>query len=235
MDVLLAAAPPVRGAQPAVPAAAVAPVPDASRLALGRMVYGVAVGADTSGVDTMTLAAQGGRLVFSETARTPAFSMDARVEMAAPSMAPVTSDVAQEMGGNRIHVQLAYSAERVTGTMQMPPAFGGETALDTPLQGAVYESAVVPQVVAALPLAEGAAWTLSVYTTYVRAVAPYRIEVGAVETVQTGEGPVRAWKVQVTAGAFAQVLWISEAEPRWLVATEIPAFGMRSVARGRLP
>jgi hypothetical protein len=56
-----------------------------------------------------------------------------------------------------------------------------------------------------------------------------------VETVQTGVGPVRAWKVQVTAGAFAQLLWISEAEPRWLVATEIPAFGMRSVARSRLP
>ncbi|HEU4885454.1 MAG TPA: amidohydrolase family protein, partial [Longimicrobium sp.] len=95
MDALLAAAPPVRGSQPAIPAAAAAPVPDASRLALGRIVYGVAVGADTSGVDTMTLAAQGGRLVFSETARTPAFSMDARVEMAAPSLAPVTSDVAQ--------------------------------------------------------------------------------------------------------------------------------------------
>lgn len=231
MDALLAAAPPVRGSRPAVPAAAAAPVPDASKLALGRMVYGVAVGADTSGVDTMTLAMQGGRLVFSETARTPAFGMDARVEMAMPSMSPVSSDVAQEMGGNRIQVQLAYTDARVTGTMKMPPAFGGETALDTPLQGGVYESAVVPQVVAALPLREGAAWTLSVYTTYVRAVAPYRVEVGAVETVQTGAGPVRAFKVQVTAGTFAQVLWISEAEPRWLVATEIPAFGMRSVAR----
>jgi imidazolonepropionase-like amidohydrolase len=235
MDALLAAAPPVRGSRPAVAAAPAAPVPDASKLALGRIVYRVAVGADTAGTDTMTLAARGGRLVFTEVSRTPAFSMDARVEMATPSLAPVSADMVQEMGGNRIQVQLAYADGRVAGTMKMPAEFGGETALDTPLQGAVYESAAVPQVIAALPLREGAAWTLSVYTTYVRAVAPYRVEVGAVETVQTGTGPVRAFKVQVTAGAFAQLLWISEAEPRWLVATEIPAFGMRSVAMSRLP
>lgn len=235
METLLAAAPPVRGSRPAVPAAAAAPVPDASKLALGRIVYRVVVGADTTGTDTMTLVAQGGRLVFTEISRTPVFAMDVRAEMSAPAMTPLASDVTQEMGGNRIQVQLQYGAGRVMGTMKMPPAFGGETALDTPFEGPVYESAAVAQVIAALPLREGAAWTLPVYTTYVRAVAPYRIEVGAVETVQTGSGPVRAFKVQVKAGAFAQLLWISEAEPRWLVATEIAAFGMRSVARSRLP
>jgi imidazolonepropionase-like amidohydrolase len=235
METLLAAAPPVRGAQSAQAAPEAAPMPDASRLALGRIVYAVAVGADTAGVDTMTLAAEGGRLVFTETSRTPVFAMDVRAEMSPPSLAPLASDVTQEMGGNRIQVQLRYAAGRVTGTMRMPASFGGETALDTPFEGAVYESAAVPQVIAALPLREGAVWTLPVYTTYVRAVAPYRIEVGAVETVQTGVGPVRAFKVQVKAGAFAQLLWISEAEPRWLVATEIPAFGMRSVARSRQP
>ncbi|WP_420125582.1 amidohydrolase family protein [Longimicrobium sp.] len=235
METLLAAAPPVRGSRPAAPAADPAPVPDASKLALGRIVYGIVVGADTTGTDTMTLESQGGRLLLTETSRTPAFTMDVRAEMSAPAMTPLTSDVTQEMGGNRIQVQLQYGAGRVTGTMKMPPAFGGETALDTPFEGPVYESAAVPQVIAALPLREGAVWTLPVYTTYVRAVAPYRVEVGAVETVQTGTGPVRAFKVQVKAGAFAQVLWISEAEPRWLVATEIAAFGMRSVARSRLP
>jgi|GEM_PF-877836 len=232
---LLAGAPPVRGSRPARAAADPAPVPDAAKLALSRIVYGVAAGADTTGVDTMTLAAQGGRLVFTETSRTPMFAMDVRVEMAAGSLAPISSDVAQEMGGNRVHAQLRYADGRVTGTLRMPPSFGGETALDTPFAGPVYESAAMPLVIAALPLRQGAAWTLPVYTTYVRAVAPYRVEVGAVETVQTGTGPVRAWKVNVSAGAFAQVLWISEAEPRWLVATEIPAFGMRSVARSRGP
>ncbi len=235
MEGLLAAAPPLRASRPARPAAEAAPVPDAARLALGRIVYSVTVGADSTGTDTMTLAAEDGRLVFTETSRTAAFAMDARVEMSAPALAPLTSDVAQEMGGNRVHVQLRYAAGRVTGTMKMPPSFGGETALDAPFEGPVYEAAAVPLVIAALPLRQGAAWTLPVYTSYVRAVAPYRIEVGAVETVQTRAGPVRAWKVQVSSGAFAQALWISEAEPRWLVATEIPAFGMRSVARTRLP
>jgi imidazolonepropionase-like amidohydrolase len=235
METLLAAAPPVRGTRQAQPAAEAAPAPDAARLALGRVVYGVTVGTDTTGVDTMALAAEGGRLVFTETSRTPAFAMDVRAEMAVPSLAALSSDVVQEMGGNRIRARIAYADGRVTGTLEMPPAFGGATALESAFEGAVYEAATVPAVISALPLREGAVWTLPVYTAYVRAVAPYRIRVGAVETVQTGTGPVRAWKVQVTAGAFAQVLWISEAEPRWLVATEIPAFGMRSVARSRLP
>lgn len=235
METLLAAAPPVRGSRPARPAADPAPAPDAARLALGRIVYSVRAGADTTGVDTMTLAAQGGRLVFTETSRTPMFSMDVRVEMSPPALAPVSSDVTQEMGGNRIHARVRYADGWVTGTLTMPAGMGGETALASAYEGAVYEAAAVAPVIGALPLRQGAAWTLPVYTTYVRAVTPYRVEVGAVETVQTAMGPVRAWKVQVTAGAFAQVLWISEAEPRWLVATEIPAFGMRSVARSREP
>jgi imidazolonepropionase-like amidohydrolase len=235
METLLAAAPPVRGSRPARAAADPAPAPDASKLAMGRIVYRVVVGADTSGVDTMGVVAQDGRLVFTEASHTPVFSMDARVEMATPSLAPLVSELVQEMGGNRIQAGLRYADGRVTGTLKMPAAFGGETALDSPTPGAVYDAAALYPVIAALPLRTGAAWTLPVYTTYVRQVAPYRVEVGAVETVQTGMGAVPAWRVQVTAGAFTQVMWISEAEPRWLVATEIAAYGMRTVARSRLP
>lgn len=235
MDALLAAAPPVRGAQPARPAAAPAPAPDPSRLAMGRVAYRVAMGADTAGIDTMGIAAEGGRIVFTESAVTPMYTLNARVEMAAGTLAPATSVAVQEMSGNRIETELRYADGRVTGGMKMPASFGGNTVLDTPAPGVVYDAYALPLVVAALPLREGAAWTLPVYTTYVRAVASYRVEVGAVETVRTGLGDVRAYRVQVSAGAFTQVLWISEAEPRWLVATEIPMVGMRSTARARLP
>jgi imidazolonepropionase-like amidohydrolase len=235
MQALLAAAPPVRTAQPARPAAAAAPAPDASKLAMGGIVYGMRMGADTSGVDTIRIASEGGRLVFTESAATPAYSARTRVEMAAGTLAPSLSTAVQEMSGNRIESELRYADGRVTGMMKMPASFGGNTALDTPTPGTVYDASSLFAVVAALPLREGAAWTLPVYTTYVRAVAPYRLDVGATETVQTGMGEVRAFRVQVTAGAFAQTLWISEAEPRWVVATEITSFGMRSVARSRLP
>jgi imidazolonepropionase-like amidohydrolase len=235
MDALLAAAPPVRTAQAARPAADPAPAPDAARLALGRIVYRVSVAADSSGVDTMGVAMEDGRLVFTEVSGTPAFSQRARVEMAVATLAPSAAHAVQEMGGNRIESELRYADGRVTGMMKMPASFGGNTALDTPTPGAVYDASGLVPVIAALPLRTGAAWTLPVYTTYVRAVSPYRLEVGAVETVQTGLGPIPAYRVQVTAGSFTQVLWISEAEPRWLVATEIAAFGMRTVARSRLP
>ena len=235
MDALLAAAPPVRGAQPRAAAADPAPAPDAARLAMGRVAYAVTAGADTAGVDTLALAMEGGRLVFRETARNAMFAMQVRVEMDAPAMTPRASEVVQEMSGNRIRADLRYADGRVRGTLEMPAQFGGGSALDTAVAGPVYDSGALPAVVAALPLRTGAVWTLPVYTTYVRAVAPYRIQVGAVEAVQTGMGPVDAFRVSVTAGAFTQVLWISQAEPRWVVATEIASFGMRSVARSRLP
>jgi imidazolonepropionase-like amidohydrolase len=235
MDALLAAAPPVRGAQPRAAAADPAPAPDAARLATGRVIYSVRAGADTTGVDTMTLAVEGARLVYRESTVNPMFSQHSRVEMAAGSLAPVSSTLVQEMSGNRIETDLRYADGRITGMMKLPESFGGNTTLDTPFTGAVYDAVSLYSVVAALPLRSGAVWTLPVYTTYVRQVAPYRLEVGEVETVQTGLGAIRAFKVQVTAGAFNQVLWISEAEPRWLVATEITAFGLRMAARSRQP
>lgn len=235
MEALLAAAPPVRTAQAARPASPAAPAPDASRLAMGGIVYGVSVGADTSGVDTMRVAAEGGRIVFTESAASPAFAQRVRVEMAAGTLAPFAAHAVQEMGGNRIESELRYADGRVTGMLKMPAAFGGNTAIDAAAPGAVHDAAALYPVIAALPLAEGTVWTLPVYTTYVRAVAPYRLEVRGIESVRTGLGEVRAYRVQVTAGAFTQTMWISEAEPRWLVATEITAFGMRTVARSRLP
>jgi imidazolonepropionase-like amidohydrolase len=235
MDALLAAAPPIRSAQAARPALPAAPAPDARKLAMGPIVYRVAVGADTSGVDTMGVVAEGGRIVFTESSATPVFSQRVRVEMAAGTLAPLASASLQEMSGNRIESALRYVDGRVTGELRMPASFGGNNTLDAPTPGAVYDASALYPVIAALPLAEGAAWTLPVYTTYVRAVAPYRVEVRGMETVQTGLGAVRAFRVQVAAGAFTQVMWISEAEPRWLVATEITAYGMRTVARDRLP
>lgn len=235
MEALLAAAPPVRGTQPRGPVADPAPAPDAARLATGRIIYSVRAGSDTTGVDTLTVERTGGRVVLHESTVNPMFTQRLRVEMMDGSLAPVASTLVQEMSGNRIETELRYADGRVTGEMKLPPSFGGTTALDSPLSGAVYDATSLYAVVAALPLRAGAVWTLPVYTTYVRQVAPYRIEVGEVETVQTGVGAVRAYRVRVTAGSFTQVLWISEAEPRWLVATEITAFGMRMAARSRQP
>jgi imidazolonepropionase-like amidohydrolase len=234
-DALFALAPPVRGAAPATPLAPAAPPPDASRLAAGTVLYRVSVGADTTGADTLVWTRDGESFTAEQRMRSGVMAMSARVRLSLPALAPVESRSTQEMAGNRIEAALAYADGRVKGELVMPPSFGGTTALDAEAPAGTHDANALAPVVAALPLAEGAAWTVPVYTTFVRRVAPYRVEVKGVEEVATAMGPVRAWRVEVGAGAFRQLLWISEEAPRWLVASEIPSFNFRSVARARLP
>lgn len=236
VDSLLALAPPVPGREAPKPAAEAAPALDAARLATGTIVYRVAMGADTAGADTVRWSRDGGAFVYAQRLRRPGMGMTAEVRMASPGLAPISSAATQEMGGNRIEVSLAYTEGRVKGRMVMPAEFGGTTQLDAAAPVGTYDGSALAPLVAALPLREGAVWTLNGYNTYVRGVSPYRVSVGAVESIETaGLGTVRAFRVEVSAGVFQQVLWISEAEPRWLVASEIPSFGFRGVARTRLP
>jgi hypothetical protein len=46
---------------------------------------------------------------------------------------------------------------------------------------------------------------------------------------------VRAYRVRVTGGPAEMLYWFSEAEPRWEVKGEIPAYGITIEARGRTP
>jgi hypothetical protein len=61
------------------------------------------------------------------------------------------------------------------------------------------------------------------------------VEVGAVEAVETPMGTVRAFRVRETGGPAEMLYWFSEAEPRWEVKGQIPAYGIVIEARGRTP
>ena len=96
-------------------------------------------------------------------------------------------------------------------------------------------SAGLAPVIMALPLRAGAVWTVPAYSPYVRAVTQFRVEVGAVETMETPMGPVRAFRVRLTGGPAEMLYWFTEAEPRWEVKGAIPAYGVTIEARSRTP
>jgi hypothetical protein len=79
----------------------------------------------------------------------------------------------------------------------------------------------------------GAVWTVPAYAPYVRRVTPYRVEVRAVETLDSPLGPMSASRVAVSGG-LAQTLF-SETEPRWEVQGQAPAMGVRIEPRSRTP
>lgn len=232
IDTLLALAPPPAGAEPAKGAAPPAPAPDPGRLAPGAVAYDVLLNGRPAGVDTVRLERAGGTFVLAQRTRTEVMRLDAEVELRAATLEPIAVGVVQEAFGSRVEIELAVRDARMAGKLVMPPEFGGTLEVDVPFPAGSYEATSLAQVIAALPLAPGNAWSLPVYNSYARAVAPYRVEIGEAEAVDVGGTAVRAYRVGVETSGFRQTLWISEAAPRWVVASEIPAFGLRAVAKG---
>jgi hypothetical protein len=152
--------------------------------------------------------------------------------MGLASFSPIASTErrAGPMGGSES--RLSYAEGRVRGALTLG---GTETAVDDAAPPGTYDFAALPTLIAALPLRTGAVWTVPAYAPYVRRVAPLRVEVGAVETLDTPMGPVRAYRVAVRGGVVPMLFWFSEAEPRWEVRGEVPAMGVKIEPRSRTP
>lgn len=209
------------------------PTPDAARIWRGTVYYRVALNGDTTGADTATWSVDGSQLSAVDRMHLPGIAAMVEARMVLPTLAPASLTDARDAGGQHVEARLAYAGGRVTGTVAMPgaaPAEVGET-----LPEGTYDMAGLASVLAALPLRAGAVWTLPAYSPYLRAVTRLRAEVGAPEVVDTPMGPVRAFRVRLTGGPAEMLYWFSEAEPRWEVKGQIPAYGVTIEARGRTP
>ena len=209
------------------------PTPDAARVWRGTITYRVSFNGDTTGVDTAALRVDGAHFVASDRMHLMGVSRAAEVRMALPALSPVSSTSTMDAGGQHGEERVAYADGRVRGNTAMPGTPAGD--IDAEVPAGTWDFAGLAPVIMALPLRTGAVWTLPAYTSYVRAVTPYRVEVGAVETVETPMGPVRAYRVHVTGGQADMLYWFSEAEPRWEVKGEVPSIRVTIEARSRTP
>ena len=232
MILLAAAMSLVAGGAHAQQTAEPTPVPDAARLWRGTVHYRVTMNGDTTGADTATWSVAGGQVVAVDRMHLPgmAAAVEARMSL---SLAPLSLADTRDAGGQHVEARLAYAGGRVTGTLAMPGAAPAEIAEALP-EG-TYDMAGLASVLAAMPLRAGAVWTLPAYSPYLRAVTRLRAEVGAPEVVETPMGPVRAFRVRLTGGPAEMLYWFSEAEPRWEVKGQIPAYGVTIEARSRTP
>jgi imidazolonepropionase-like amidohydrolase len=228
-DALLALAPPTRQPPAARPAgirsARPAPAADADRLRPGRYSYTIEVSGAVVGVDSMWLRRTGSDLHMHQRTSSAIGRSEWWAALSAPELRPLTVRGFQEMSGQRIELDLSFAAGRVSGSQAMPDAMGGASTVDLPFPDDAYESMSLWPVIAALPLAEGAEWTVNAYLAYIRATVPYRVTVGAVEEVKVGLEAVRAIPITLEAATFRQVVWASEAVPRWIVASRCPPTG----------
>lgn len=96
----------------------------------------------------------------------------------------------------RTHVTVAYGQDRITG--ERTKEDGSTQPIDIPLTEPVWEGNLYGPLFAALPLAEGAQFTLP-YWQYDKGFGHFTVRVTGVETVATAEGPVEAWVLDAGA------------------------------------
>ena len=94
------------------------------------------------------------------------------------------------------HVTLDYTADRVVGTRIED---GTSRPVDVALPHPVWEGNLFGVTFAALPLAAGAAFSLPFYQ-YDKGLGAFLVRVTGDETVETPDGPVDAWALEVSTG-----------------------------------
>lgn len=92
----------------------------------------------------------------------------------------------------QIHVRVRYEPDRIVGETITD---GVSTPIDVPLTGPVWEGNLFGQTFAALPLAEGAEFSLP-FWQYDKGFGAFSVKVVGKETVRTPDGPIEAWVVE---------------------------------------
>lgn len=95
------------------------------------------------------------------------------------------------------HVTLAYGDDRITGRRVGPD--GAVQPIDVPLDEPVWDGNLWGLTFAALPLAEGASFSLP-YWQYDKGFGRFSVRVTGSETVEADGGPVEAWVVEAAPG-----------------------------------
>jgi hypothetical protein len=96
-----------------------------------------------------------------------------------------------------VHVRAAYGDGRITG--EMTGADGATAPIDVPLDAPVWEGNLFGLTFAALPLADGAEFSLP-WWQYDKGFGHFSVRVTGSETVGTPGGPVEAWVVEAAPG-----------------------------------
>lgn len=181
-----------------------AAVPDGARLADSRTCYTLNMTRDgvsrPVGVTWQTVrrVERDGRavleIVVHQSMGGGAFDMRDEFVLDASTLRPL-SLVNRRKG--EVHIRADYADDRITG--ERIEAGGVVTPIDVPLDGPVWDGNLFGLTFAALPLAEGATFSLP-YWQYDRGFGRFSVRVTGSETVQTPGGAAEAWVVEAAPG-----------------------------------
>ncbi len=125
-------------------------------------------------------------------------------------------------GGLPMATDLAYAGGRVRGRSSNPAQDGTIKAFDIDSTlGAVVDDNALQALVPALTLAEGASWSVSMFSSGQNRVVPITLTVAAREAVEVPAGRFDTWRVEVSGAAAPLAFAVTAAAPRRVVRVQV--------------
>lgn len=132
----------------------------------------------------------------------------------AATLAPIRVRQAARQQGQNTFVRLDYAGGRVRGQSRTMGRSGPEEkTIDTTVTAATFDDNMVESLVAALPYAVGARWTLPVFSGGKGAVENTTVAVTGEETVTVPAGSFPCWKIRIETGEQAIIMYVAKERP----------------------
>jgi hypothetical protein len=200
---------------------------DLSQVVARRDSFAVKFQGNPIGTQVSELKEEGGGLVYVEQTAIPMIGLtqntELRMERGSLEMRSLAQQGQSQAGAQATQTNVTVSGGRVKGQAQSPQQ-GGQTKtveVDTTYAPGTFDTNQLQTVVPALPLAEGASITLTVFNAADVSTKPVTFKVEALEDVTVPAGTFPVFRVSVTGGDAPAVLYVSREAPRRVVKIEI--------------
>lgn len=204
------------------------PTIDGSRLRAGERCYALVRGDQTIGATYQKVSAvdAGGMpawdIVIHQRVGTM-FDMRDHFVVRRSDLRPIAFDSAAMRGGAGHEIALRYTDTRVHGTRTTPE---GSAPVDVALDAPVWEGNLWGLTFGAIALAEGQRYRLPIYQ-YDSGIGEFTLTVTGSETVETPDGPVDAWTVDVGTDPARRTTYLVPKAGGAELGVRGPGFGAR--------
>ena len=151
-------------------------------------------------------------------------SQTATIEADPTSLAPRKINEVVQMGGMTAETHIVYDGLHATGQAQEPDQQQGEVKtvqVDTTLVEGTIDGDMLPLLLPAFPLAEGASFTVHSFQSSADKVNVLTVKVAGVEDVTVPAGTFSTYRIEVTGGEQPVTFFITRDTPRKIVKLEL--------------
>ena len=204
---------------------AIAALPDGGRLTAGTTCYAImrdasVIGATWQSVRPIEVAGEAAWDVVVHQRAGDAFDLRDHFVLARKDLRPLAFD-SRKLG--KEHVTLRYANGRIAGSRVEK---GVAVPVDLAAPNPVWEGNLWGLTFGALPLADGGEYSLPFYQ-YDKGFGTFTLKVTGSETVETSEGRVDAWTVDVGTGSDRRVTYLIGKVDGAELGTRAPGFATR--------